>query len=276
MLIATLGSGSAGNCTLFESDGTRILVDAGFGPRETEKRLNLLGTSLEKVQGIVLTHEHYDHMRGAAKIAEKFGIPIYSTEGTLNARNIDRSKVPTVPFANNTTFRIGDLSIHARRIVHDAADPSCFVIEAADGTRVGIASDLGIVDAPVLRHLSKCDGLLLESNHDLDMLRAGTYPWSLKRRIMSNYGHLSNDDAMTALQKMIGQELKTVVLIHLSKSNNHESIVRSMASKVVKTTGARLDVLIAAQEHAIGRMEISRRRGSAKRISGFQQLRLFA
>jgi len=156
-----------------------------------------------------------------------------------------------------------------------AADPSCFVIEASDGTRVGIASDLGIVDPPVLRHLTGCDGLLFESNHDLDMLRAGTYPWSLKRRIMSNYGHLSNDDAMSALQKMIGQELKTVCLIHLSKRNNHESIVRSMASTVIKTTGARLDLFVAAQEHSIGRVEISRR-SSSKRVSGFQQLRLFA
>jgi len=114
MLVATLGSGSAGNCSLFESEGTRILVDAGFGPRESEKRLNLLGTSLEQIQAIVLTHEHYDHMRGASKIAAKFGIPIYSTLGTLTAGGIDRKKVPTVVFENNSSFRIGELSVHAR------------------------------------------------------------------------------------------------------------------------------------------------------------------
>src|SRR5262249_53298710 len=208
VLVAPLGSGSAGNAYYFESDGTSILVDAGFGPRETRRRLEQVGRDIEQLRGIVLTHEHHDHIRGAERIARQHGIPIYLTQGTLDASDIDRLETPTVVFRNDSSFVIGELEIHARRTLHDAADPACFVIESRDGTRVGIASDLGYADDPVVQHLRRCDGLFFESNHDLDMLRMGTYPWSLKRRIMSRFGHLSNDDSMHAVQRKIGADLK--------------------------------------------------------------------
>lgn len=259
MIVAPLGSGSAGNSYYFESDGTAILVDAGIGPRDTRKRLENLGRQIETVKAIVITHEHYDHIRGAARISKAFGIPVYLSQGTLDASRIDRSETNVVVFQNNTTFTIGELNVHARRTIHDAADPSCFVIEARDGTRVGIASDLGYVDDPVLKHLSGCDGLFFESNHDLDMLRMGTYPWSLKRRIMSRFGHLSNDDAMLAVQRMIGADLKTLCLIHLSQKNNTESIVREMASQLLKRTGVQLELSIAQQFAPTGLFEVKRR-----------------
>src|SRR6476619_7665093 len=156
MIVAPLGSGSAGNSYYFESDGTGILVDAGLGPRETRKRLELVGRNIESVSGLVITHEHYDHIRGAERIARKYGIPIYLTRGTLNASSIDRAETNVVLFENNTTFEIGELNVHARRTLHDAADPACFVIEARDGTRVGLASDLGFADDGVVHHLSEC------------------------------------------------------------------------------------------------------------------------
>lgn len=264
MIVAPLGSGSAGNSCYFESDGTGILVDAGFGPRETKKRLAAIGAAIESVRAIVLTHEHHDHIRGAAPIARRWGIPIYLTEGTLGASRIDCSDTNVILFQNNSSFAVGDLLIHARRTIHDAADPACFVIEARDGTRVGIASDLGHVDDPVRRHLSGCDGLLFESNHDLDMLRMGTYPWSLKRRIMSRYGHLSNDDSLHALQRMLGPETKTLCMIHLSLKNNHESIVREMTEALIARTGARIDLAIARQFEPTGRFAISRRAATVK------------
>ena len=259
MIVAPLGSGSAGNSYYFESDGTAILVDAGFGPRETRKRLEAIGRDIETLKGIVLTHEHYDHMRGASKISKAFGVPIYLSQGTLNGSNIDPTETPVRVFQNNTTFEIGELNVHAQRIIHDANDPSCFVIEARDGTRIGIASDLGYVDDPVLKHLSGCDGLFFESNHDLDMLRMGTYPWSLKRRIMSRFGHLSNDDSMLAVRRMIGAELKTLCLIHLSQRNNTEAIVRDMASRLLQRTGVQLELSIAQQFAPTGAFEIKRR-----------------
>ena len=259
MIVAPLGSGSAGNAYYFESDGTSILVDAGFGPRETAKRLEQIGRALTHLKAIVLTHEHYDHIRGAESIARKLSIPIYLTRGTLDASTIDRQETPIVVFDNNSTFAIGELNVHACRTLHDACDPASFVIEARDGTRVGIASDLGYVDDAVLRHLSACDGLFFESNHDLDMLRMGSYPWSLKRRIMSRFGHLSNDDSMLAVQRMIGADLKTLCMIHLSQKNNHESIVREMTAAVVDRLGARLEVGIARQYEPTGVFEITRR-----------------
>lgn len=259
MIVAPLGSGSAGNSYYFESDGTSILVDAGFGPRDTRKRLAAVGKNIELVRAIVLTHEHYDHIRGAERIARKFGIPIYLTRGTLDASTIDRDETNLVVFENNTTFTIGELNVHARRTIHDAADPACFVIEARDGTRVGIASDLGHADPGVVNHLSGCDGLFFEANHDIDMLRMGTYPWSLKRRIMSRFGHLSNDDAMLAVQRMIGADLKTLCLIHLSQKNNHESIVRTLAGKLLQRTGVQLELSIAKQFEPTGLFEVRRR-----------------
>jgi phosphoribosyl 1,2-cyclic phosphodiesterase len=263
VIVAPLGSGSAGNSYYFESDGTSILVDAGFGPRETRRRLEQVGRDIEKLAGIVVTHEHYDHIRGAERIARKYGIPIYLTRGTLDASDIDRIETPTVVFPNDTTFAIGELNVHARRTLHDAADPACFVIEARDGTRVGIASDLGHADDPVVQHLRHCDGLFFESNHDLDMLRMGTYPWSLKRRIMSRFGHLSNDDSMLAVQRMIGADLKTLCMIHLSQKNNHASIVRDMANRMIARTGAQLELAIAEQFQATGAFEI-RHRGAPR------------
>ena len=140
--------------------------------------------------------------------------------------------------------------------------------QAEDKTAYGIIegdtwyydlSDLGYVDDPVLRHLTGCDGLFFESNHDLDMLRMGTYPWSLKRRIMSRFGHLSNDDAMLAVQRMIGADLKTLCLIHLSQKNNHESIVRDMATQLLRKTGAQLELSIARQFEPTGMFDIKRR-----------------
>lgn len=276
MLVAPLGSGSAGNSYYFESDGTSILVDCGFGPRETKKRLEQVGRDIAALNAIVVTHEHYDHIRGAESIARKYGVPVYLTQGTLDASMIDRVETPTVVFPNNSVFTIGELNIHAQRTMHDAADPACFVVEARDGTRVGIASDLGYVDAEVLRHLKECDGLFFESNHDLDMLRLGTYPWSLKRRIMSRFGHLSNDDSMSAVQRMIGADLKTLCLIHLSERNNHESIVRDMASRVISTTGAQLQLSIAKQFEATGVFDVVRKRPARPPIPArFTQMALF-
>ena len=264
MIVAPLGSGSAGNAYYFESDGTGILVDAGLGPRETRKRLELVDRNIELLKAIVVTHEHYDHIRGAERIARKYGIPLYLTSGTLNASRINRDDMDIVVFENNTTFQIGELNVHARRTLHDAADPACFVIEARDGTRVGLASDLGHADDAVVRHLSECDGLFFEANHDLDMLRMGTYPWSLKRRIMSRFGHLSNDDAMTAVQRMMGADLKTLCMIHLSEKNNHESIVRDLATRLLQRNGVQLELGIAKQFQPTGVFDI-RRRGVPRR-----------
>ena len=272
MLVAPLSSGSAGNAYWFESDGTAILIDAGIGPRDTKKRLALLGCDIDRLSAIVVTHEHYDHIRGAERIARKYEVPIYLTRGTLAASSLDTTDLKTVVFENDTSFAIGELQVHACKTIHDAADPACFVVEARDGTRVGIASDLGYVNGEVLRHLTGCDGLFFESNHDLDMLRMGTYPWSLKRRIMSRFGHLSNDDSVNAVQRLLGADLKTLCMIHLSQKNNAESIVREMCTRLLRRTGASIEFSIAKQFEPTGLFDVARRR---ERTPAPGQLSLF-
>ncbi len=260
MLVAPLSSGSAGNAYWFESDGTAILVDAGIGPRETKKRLELIGRNIELLKAVVVTHEHYDHIRGADKIARRYGVPVYLSRGTLDGSKIDPEETNTIVFENDSSFTIGELQVHACKTIHDAADPSCFVVEARDGTRVGLASDLGYVNQAVLRHLSGCDGLFFESNHDLDMLRMGSYPWSLKRRIMSRYGHLSNDDSVNAVQRLLGADLKTLCMIHLSEKNNSETIVREMCTRLLNRTGASIEFSIAKQFVPTGVFDVARKR----------------
>lgn len=274
MRAVSLGSGSGGNCTLIESDGTRVLVDAGFGPRETKRRLEAEGVDIEQVDAILITHEHSDHIHGAESISRKFGIPIHLTQGTLDGTRWRRDGLPLKVFENNHPFQVRDLMVHPRRIIHDAADPACYVLEAVDGARLGIASDLGWVDDPTLRHLRNCDALLFESNHDVDMLRQGSYPWSLKRRILSRFGHLSNDDAISALQRIAGPETRAICLIHLSEKNNHDSIVRAMALEMIEKLGAGIELTIAEQKqsHVV---EIGARRSPPPPAAGPRQLSLF-
>jgi len=274
MIVSPLGSGSAGNCHFIEDGSTRILVDCGFGIRETTKRLHAIGRPIESISAIVLTHEHSDHIGGVERVARKHGIPIWSTKGTLEGSRIDTEGIDARAFTNNRSFRIGDLQIQPRRTLHDAADPACFVIESGDGTRIGIATDLGWVDRPVIDHLRGCDALLFESNHDLDMLRDGDYPWSLKRRIMSRNGHLSNDDAMAALRQILDERTRALCLIHLSRKNNHESIVDRMARNLVESLGLAPALHVSRQDEPVAPFEV-RRRGSAG-TAGAPQMRLFA
>lgn len=260
MLIVPLGSGSGGNCYFFESDGTRVLVDAGFGPRETAKRLDAIGRSIHELDAILLTHEHSDHIHGAQRISAKFGIPLFMTAGTLHASRLDPEQARVTTFVNDREFRIGEILVRPKRTIHDAADPACFVLEARDGSRAGVASDLGYADPSVVRHLADCDVLLFEANHDVDMLRTGTYPWGLKRRILSNHGHLSNDDAIAAIRRMIGPATTSLCLIHLSEKNNHPAIVEPMARGMLAEIGARIELRIAQQRGPVAPLQTIRSR----------------
>lgn len=247
MRVATLGSGSEGNAHYLECDGTAILVDAGFGIRETARRLKRIGRKIEELDAILLTHEHGDHIRGALRIARKYQIPVYATAGTHAGAFLPANELPVRTFLNGKSFRVGDLLIHPEKTSHDAFDPSCFVVESRAGVRAGVATDLGWIGERVKAHLRSCHALLFESNYDTDMLRTGPYPWFLKRRILSRVGHLSNDDALGALYDLVGPELSTLVLIHLSKTNNLPSIVQTEARQVLTEIGARIDTHISSQ-----------------------------
>jgi phosphoribosyl 1,2-cyclic phosphodiesterase len=234
--VSVLASGSRGNCALVASSTTRILVDAGLSGRETFKRLRAIGERPDQISAIVITHEHSDHVLGLQRLASKLKVPVFLTSPTHAAWNRamrdEAGKIPELPQAEHffpgRHFQIGDIAVTPFTIPHDAADPVGFTFRA-EGVKVGFATDLGYMPVSVRDHLRGCDVLVLESNHDVEMLRSGPYPWSVKQRVMSRVGHLSND----ALAEYFGSDYdgcaSYVVLAHLSEQNNHPEIARAAA-----------------------------------------------
>ncbi|MBI4460262.1 MAG: MBL fold metallo-hydrolase, partial [Acidobacteria bacterium] len=186
-----MGSGSSGNCTFLATEHVRVLIDAGLSRRETERRLAAIGEKPDSLGAILITHEHSDHVSGLARLAARYKIPVYISPATLSALP-PQTKLPAVEaFRPGSRFQIGDLTVEPFTIPHDAVDPVAFRFTAA-GVRIAQATDLGYLPQNVKDYLRACHGLILESNHDLEMLRNGPYPWYVKQRVMSRDGHLSN------------------------------------------------------------------------------------
>src|SRR5664279_1593374 len=185
--VSVLASGSRGNCSLVATSATRILVDAGISGRETYKRLRLLGENTEAISAILITHEHSDHVAGLKRLANKLNVPVFLTAPTQQAwgraMRDEEGVIPELPksehFCSGRGFRIGDIEVMPFTIPHDAADPVGFTFRA-EGIKIGFATDLGYLPVSVRDHLRGCDVLVMESNHDLEMLRVGPYPWSVK------------------------------------------------------------------------------------------------
>jgi phosphoribosyl 1,2-cyclic phosphodiesterase len=218
--LCVLASGSKGN-SIYVSDGsTAILVDAGLSGIEIERRLKSRDLSPESLHAIVVSHEHDDHIRGVGVLSRRYGLPVYMSSKTFEAASPQIKKLKqTVAFNCGTSFKINTLNIHPFSISHDAADPAGFTI-ALNQKKIGIATDLGIATAMVRHHLKACDLLILEANHDPDMLISGPYPWHLKQRVNGRTGHLSNRDSRILLEEIQHQQLQHVILAHLSETNN--------------------------------------------------------
>jgi len=254
--VSVLASGSRGNSALLESSRARILVDAGVSCRETFKRLKLVGREPRSLSAILITHEHSDHVSGLAMLAKKLGIPVFMTGGTHQAwaRSLrdDAGQLPTLAkleiFSAGRQFQIADITVMPFTIPHDAADPVGFTFHA-EGAKIAFATDLGYMPASVRDHLRRCDVLILESNHDVEMLRVGPYPWSVKQRVMSRVGHLSNDALADFFASDYDGSAAYVVLAHLSEQNNHPEIARRAAEKALSPRRNLLHnrVLLAAQ-----------------------------
>lgn len=228
MKFCSIASGSSGNCIFAGSAGTSVLVDAGISGKRIEAGLNSLDMTTGDMDAILVTHEHSDHIKGLGVLARRYGIPIYATRGTIDEmrRMTNLGKIPDDlyhPIAAGEVFQIGDLSIHPFSISHDAADPVGYRIEH-NGHKAAVATDMGCYDEEIVRTLSGLDVLLLESNHDVHMLEAGPYPYYLKRRILSDHGHLSNDTAGDLLGKVLHDNIRHVFLGHLSQQNNYEKL----------------------------------------------------
>jgi phosphoribosyl 1,2-cyclic phosphodiesterase len=227
MRFGCLGSGSKGNAWLVEAGDTRIMVDCGFGARETGRRLNRLGVDVDSLAAILVTHEHGDHGRGAARVAQAARCPVWLSHGShamLDAAG--DAPVSCRILDGHRMFAIGDLEITPYPVPHDAREPVQFVF--SDGVRrFGLLTDAGHVTPHMEQVLEGCDALALECNHDVAMLEAGGYPAALKRRILGRYGHLDNAAAAALLGRVAGAGLKHVVAAHLSEENNAPDLARA-------------------------------------------------
>lgn len=237
--VCTIVSGSSANCTYVEVDGCGLLIDAGAGIRRTEALLNSVDSSLSKVKGIFITHEHSDHISGLKTITKKYRIPVLANETTLNeiARicpEVDSDLfcvLPTGGNAKNSAF-----SVTSFPCMHDSAECSGYVIDTGLCT-VGVATDLGQVTEDVRGALSGCKVLVFESNHDTDLLRNGSYPYPLKQRISGPCGHLSNQQSGEGLIHFVQQGTEQVYLAHLSRENNTESLCRCTVENILRRSG---------------------------------------
>ena len=255
-----LASGSRGNCAIVASASTRILVDAGISCREAFKRMKALGEDPHSLSAILITHEHSDHVYGLATLAKKLRIPVFMTGATHQAwaralRN-DKGERPQLEkferFEAGHRFQVGDIEVKPFTIPHDAADPVGFAFRA-EGVKIGFATDLGYLPVSVRDHLRGSDVLVMESNHDLEMLRVGPYPWSVKQRVMSRVGHLSNVALADFFTSDYDNSATFVVLAHLSEQNNHPEIARREAERALATRGGLFcnRLLLALQSEAM-------------------------
>lgn len=220
MKFASLGSGSEGNALLVAADRTLVLMDCGFGLKDTLARLARLNVPAEQLSGIVVTHEHGDHISGVARLARKFNLPVWLTHGTLHSRYQAFAGIAYLhEIAPHQTFAIGAIEIVPYPVPHDAAEPVQFVFN--DGVRrLGVLTDAGCSTAHIEQTLSGCHALVLECNHDTKMLMNGDYPHSLKQRVGGRFGHLSNQEAAGILSRLDTSRLQHLVAAHLSRKNN--------------------------------------------------------
>jgi len=230
--VCLLASGSKGNAVYVESRETRLLIDAGLSARELKSRLALIGTDGSELDALLVTHEHGDHCRGLGPMARSCRLPVFVHTDTHRALPEPGRLEDLREFDETRAFAWRDLKIEPFPLTHDAVAPVGYTIESVEG-KIGIATDLGIATRLVAERLKGCRVLILEANHDEEMLRDGPYPWPLKQRIRSNHGHLSNKASAQLLQELLWDGLEAVFLAHLSEANNHPKLAESCAREVL-------------------------------------------
>ncbi|MFT5603472.1 MAG: phosphoribosyl 1,2-cyclic phosphodiesterase [Paracoccaceae bacterium] len=242
MRFASLGSGSRGNGTLLENKNTCLLVDCGFTVKETERRLRRLGRSADDLSAIVVTHEHSDHIKGVLPLARKYGLPVYASNGT--AQYDTMAKLPGYREVNtHAVFSVGDIEITPVAVPHDAREP-CQYVFSNGKRRLGLLTDLGSITPFVSEQYRQCDALVLEFNHDCNLLARGPYPPSLKNRVGGDWGHLSNEQAADLLSTVELERLQHIVMAHISEKNNTVALAEAALRQVV----ASMDTAISADQ----------------------------
>lgn len=229
--ITILGSGSRGNAMLIHSDGAGILIDAGFSLRELQRRLRAVNLTDISLQGIVISHEHRDHVSGLRVCANHFQTPIFTTRRCAEALRQQDPKLGHLSlFAAGSSFAIGAFQIEPFSVPHDANDPVAFIIRHGN-CKIGVATDLGYAGQTVEYMLRQCNTIVLESNHDMNMLAAAKRPWPLKQRIMGRHGHLSNENSAELLKKVVDQNTSHVILAHISQECNQPELAENTVRK---------------------------------------------
>lgn len=275
MKVHVLGSGSEGNAVVLEGPRQNLLVDCGFGMREMARRLKAVDVPPESISALIITHEHADHVCGASASARRWSWPVYATPGTLKAKGDGRrvtgesslpvsvsieppaektagkrKKIVKHVVATNSDAIIGDFSVRFVKAPHDAREPIALIATVTStGERVGIAYDVGHLSERFIRSFAQCDMLLLESNHDTQLLRTGPYPWSVKQRVSGPNGHLSNAECALMLRDCVHRGLRHVVLCHLSQINNRPEIALRATRMALRGAGFR-GTLQAAPQHS--------------------------
>lgn len=237
--VSVLGSGSRGNATFVKTDRVRLLIDAGMSRKEIARRLECIGEDPDGIDAVLITHEHSDHAGGLRVLAKDLPIQAFLTEGTMHALRADEYELNgsrLVPVPPGVPFTIGDVEVLPFTVPHDAAEPVAFTMTCA-GFKLTQLTDIGYMPDHVAERLCGSDVLILESNHDLEMLRVGPYPWALKQRLMGRYGHLSNTAAGRFIREQFDGQAKYVVLAHLSSRNNHPAIAKYEVSRALQDRG---------------------------------------
>lgn len=242
MRFTSIASGSSGNSSYIGTDHTHILVDVGVTMKAIREGLHTLDLDLSDVQAVFLTHEHIDHIRAVGTIARKYGIPIYGTLGTLRELMLTASLGSfdhglLQPILPDTETTIGDVTLRPFSIDHDAADPVGYRVEA-EGKSAAVATDMGHFDEYVISHLTGLDAMILEANHDPHMLSTGPYPMALKRRILSDHGHLSNENSGQLLDSILNSHVKHIFLGHLSKENNRPALALQTVQQTIDASAS--------------------------------------
>ncbi len=232
-----LASGSAGNCIYVASDATAILVDAGLSARETERRLAAIGVDPASLRGICLTHEHSDHVAGLALLQRRYGMALYANEDTMRAvEKAQEQSMKWTVFTTGSPFDIGDLQVDPFSVPHDAYDPVGFIVRSG-ALRLGIVTDAGMVTSLMRERLRQCHAVILETNHDEQMLKDARRPWMLKQRIAGRQGHLSNRSAAELIGEIAGPTLSQVFLAHLSSECNRPDAALKEMARVLSQRG---------------------------------------
>ena len=233
--IGILGSGSRGNAALVRSNGAAFLVDAGLSARQITKRLETYGVRPQDLMAIVLTHEHIDHIRSAGTLARKWNLPLWTNKATYTASQKTIGKTPEwMEIEVGLPFHIGGIRVEPFSTPHDAADPFGLICNDEDGRRVGFATDMGFVTNLARQRLQGLQGLVLEFNHDVEMLINGPYPWPIKQRIRGKLGHLSNEDAAKLLKNIVTADFEWLICAHISQENNENRLLLETARKALK------------------------------------------